>query len=280
MKSLIPVLLIFLSVFSLSAQKLPSEFFEQKPVEVMVLGTYHMANPGLDAANIKSDDVKSLKRQKEIQQVVEKLAQFKPTKIAIERSYSKKDLFNEKYRKYVSHGINDSLSRSEAEQIGFRLARKLGHSSIYSIDHKLNMDNEAMREFLQRNSDVAKIIGESTQNIQNALNQLTDEKLFNGSICEFLKFMNSEDAIYENHLMYMQFLRLIGKDENYGGVDMVSSWYKRNLGIFHNLTRITNFENPEEERILVIFGQGHSYLLKQFIKEANYYRRIDATNLL
>ena len=40
---------------------------ETPPIEVMVLGTYHMANPGLDLANVKSDDVLKPQRQKELE---------------------------------------------------------------------------------------------------------------------------------------------------------------------------------------------------------------------
>ncbi|MCY3551312.1 MAG: hypothetical protein OXH39_12705 [Candidatus Poribacteria bacterium] len=51
---------------------------------VMVLGTYHMANPGADAVNFEADEVLAPKRQRELQQLVEQLARFNPTKITIE----------------------------------------------------------------------------------------------------------------------------------------------------------------------------------------------------
>src|SRR3954465_14629793 len=52
--------------------------------EILVLGTYHMANPGHDIYNMKADDVLSEKRQQEIAQLIEVLKRFHPTKIAIE----------------------------------------------------------------------------------------------------------------------------------------------------------------------------------------------------
>ena len=51
---------------------------------VMILGTYHMANPGGDAVNFEADDVLAPKKQRELQQLVKPLARFRPTKIAIE----------------------------------------------------------------------------------------------------------------------------------------------------------------------------------------------------
>ena len=56
---------------------------QTKPT-IMLLGTYHMANPGVDAVNFEADDVLALKRQREMQQLIEQLARFNPTKIAIE----------------------------------------------------------------------------------------------------------------------------------------------------------------------------------------------------
>ncbi len=50
----------------------------------MILGMYHMSNPGLDVNNIKADDVLAPKRQAEIADFVAQIKRFKPTKIAIE----------------------------------------------------------------------------------------------------------------------------------------------------------------------------------------------------
>ena len=51
----------------------------------MILGSTHLANDGLDVYNTKMDDVRAPKRQCEIEQLVEQLKEFKPTKIALER---------------------------------------------------------------------------------------------------------------------------------------------------------------------------------------------------
>src|SRR5215475_2019039 len=56
----------------------------QKKAHVLVLGTFHMANPGHDIFNLKVDDVLAPRRQKEIGETVAELKKFRPTKIAIE----------------------------------------------------------------------------------------------------------------------------------------------------------------------------------------------------
>ena len=51
---------------------------------IMILGSGHFANPGVDAYNYRMDDVLQPKRQSEIQQLVVLLKPFRPTKVALE----------------------------------------------------------------------------------------------------------------------------------------------------------------------------------------------------
>src|SRR5437660_7970052 len=81
--------------------------------EVLVLGTYHMANPGHDIFNMKADDVLAPKRQAEIAEVAEALKTFKPTKIAIENDSQKK--LDERYSQYLAGKY--VLTANEIDQI-------------------------------------------------------------------------------------------------------------------------------------------------------------------
>jgi len=56
---------------------------DQRPT-LLVLGTSHLDNPGLDVVNNKVDDVLAPARQAEITAVVEQLATYRPTHIAVE----------------------------------------------------------------------------------------------------------------------------------------------------------------------------------------------------
>jgi len=48
-------------------------------------------------------------------------------------------------------------------------------------------------------------------------------------------------------------------------MNWLSWWYKRNLIMFGNLTRLIN---SEEERILFIVGGSHSTIVTNFIEES------------
>jgi hypothetical protein len=78
--------------------------------EILVLGTYHMANPGHDIYNMQADDVLSSKRQQEIAQLIEVLKKFRPTKIAIEADVGSKRVAQE-YSDYLAANTRSRAMR-------------------------------------------------------------------------------------------------------------------------------------------------------------------------
>jgi len=62
----------------------PAPAAAQAKPEILIVGTYHMANPGRDIFNASADDVLSPRRQVEITELLAVLKRFRPTKIAIE----------------------------------------------------------------------------------------------------------------------------------------------------------------------------------------------------
>ena len=65
---------------------------------IMILGSLHMANPDVNTISFDTDDVLAPKRQRELQQLVEQLARFRPTKIAIEVDTSLDAKINAQYQ--------------------------------------------------------------------------------------------------------------------------------------------------------------------------------------
>jgi hypothetical protein len=74
-------ILLFVGLLAISVVSLAQS--DLSP-QILVLATYHMANPGHDIHNMQADDVLLPKRQQEIAQLIEVLKRFRPTKIAIE----------------------------------------------------------------------------------------------------------------------------------------------------------------------------------------------------
>ena len=95
---------------------------KQKPT-VLVLGTFHMREYA---------ELHSKNRQKEIEEVITKLVNFKPTKIAVEMVAELNEDLNNKYKQFNSGDYH--LEMNEIYQVGFRLASKLNHEQLYAVD--------------------------------------------------------------------------------------------------------------------------------------------------
>jgi len=100
MRSTILSLVAMTAMGALAPAQGASSKEEAKRAEVLVLGVYHMANPGHDIFNMQADDVLAPKRQQEIAELAAVLKKFKPTKIAVEHDSQGK--LNERYAKYLA----------------------------------------------------------------------------------------------------------------------------------------------------------------------------------
>jgi len=223
---------------------------------IMILGTYHMDNPGLDTVNLSADDVLSNKRQAEMADLLDKLARFNPTKIAIEAQY-KSTYWPNLYKKYLAGEYK--LGRDEREQIGFQLAKRLKLDTLYPVDFPMFMngltDSEIEYPKPRPDSSPAKPPKPSAP----APLSEEDQLLRRSTVTEFLRYLNDEKRIQESNATYMQMLLPNDNPAIYARADLVANWYKRNLRIFSNLARITDFGN---DRILLIIGAGHLKILR------------------
>jgi hypothetical protein len=228
--------------------------------QVLVLGTYHMANRGHDIYNLKADDVLSPKRQAEVAQLIEVLKKFHPTKIAVEADLLGPDnpTTLERPRQYQEYLAGKrELGRDEVEQIGFRLAKELGLKTIYPVNADYDFP-------YQRIVDYAKANGRS-QELQQTMDgfgaqvKAQNEYLTSHTILETLLYMNSDEKTAEDVGLYYRLVHL-GDVGDWAGADLLSDWVRRNLRIYSNVMRLV--DSPDE-RILVIYGAGHLAWLRR-----------------
>lgn len=265
--------LLFGLAFSLPAL-LTAQAITTKKTKVMVLGTWHFNNPNQDMYNVKSDDVTTERRQKELEVVAKQLAKFKPTKIAIETPWqSRYDTLDQNH--YLAYRKGEyTLKKGEDEQIGFRLAKKLDHPRIYCIDHRLNLPFEAMMGYAQKNNQMD-ILQPIFKQIEAFMGEFQGQ-LEKRTIGESLEVMNDPTLLDGGHQFYVTMTR-VGKGKEYPGAEVLAKWYERNINIFANLTRVST---DPEDRILVIFGSGHAAILRELIRASAEYELVEAVNYL
>jgi len=222
--------------------------------EILVLGTFHMANPGRDIHNMQADDMLSPRRQKEIAELMEVLKRFRPTKVAVEADVGSQAV-TQRYADYVSGKY--ALTRNETEQIGFRLAKELGHPTIYPVDEEGDFPYERVQNFAKANGRAAEFdaIASGTES------RVQEYAAYLGShtVLEMLQHMNADTAVAGDVAIYFSWVPF-GDPGDYAGPDLLAMWYQRNIRIYHNIRALVSSPG---DRILVIYGAGHLGWLRQ-----------------
>ena len=224
---------------------------------VLVVGTYHMNNPGLDAINIKADDVLAPKRQGELEQLAAQIAEFRPTRVAVEIPYGRDSVSNSLYRRYLAGSYQ--LDRTEMQQIGFRVARAARLPRIYGVDYDLDVNVAAVMVWALTHGQPD--LASAAQSVTTRLVAQADSMMKHATVGEILRTLNSARAD-SAHGVYMAALR-VGADTSYPGATMTARWYERNLKIASNVLRLV--ESPQD-RVLVIIGAAHGPILREILE--------------
>lgn len=220
-----------------------------EPIPVLLLGTFHMANPGLDLANPVVDDVLTEQRQAELEELADRLAAFRPTKVAVEAPWDGTGVLD----RYAAHR-NEArpLRGDEIEQIGFRVAARAGHGQVWPID----VADVFFDPNIERVAGARPVLGRWYEAAQTAAARIAADQeawLAEGSITDVLRRMNEPAALHAALALYVSYLTPVADPPAWPGPDMVAAWYRRNLRI---LSRLHAISGPGD-RILVVFGQGH-----------------------
>lgn len=215
--------------------------------EVLVVGVYHMANPGRDVFNMQADDVLAPKRQAELTELLEVLKRFQPTKIAIEA-----DPYGRRKQEYADYlAGKHTLSRNENDQIGYRLAKELGHKAIYPVDADGEFPWPRVVNYARasgRSKELDTIMAEI-----GGMVKTQGEYLASHTVLETLLYMNADTKVAEDIGFYYREAHL-GEPGDWAGPDLVSDWFRRNMRIYSNIVKLV--DSPSE-RVLVIYGAGH-----------------------
>lgn len=219
-------------------------------VQVMVLGTFHFEGAP------DTNDVLAPEQQEEIRAVVDSLARFRPTELALEEVPADSARLDSLYRAYRTG--DHELTANERQQLGFRLAARLNRERVWAIDHKLPWPNRKAVRWAKKHQpgflDYYRTWREDRRALQDSL-------MREGTIGDILRRLNSAEYIRGLEELRMRKLEL-GAGSRYPGVAPVLSMYERDLKIFANLTRIAE----PGDRILVIYGTGHVSHLRTFVR--------------
>jgi len=233
----------------------------------MVVGVFHMSNPGHDLHNLKADDVLEPKRQGEIAALTDALARFKPTKVGVEWP---SDLVAERYKQYLAGTLPPS--RNEVVQLGFRLAKTTG-AQVYSLDADGDFPYERLKNFAETRG-----FSQLLDDMNAAIQREVDEQarlLAQKGVSAGLRFLNDPARLWNDNAFYRNMLR-IGLGGDQPGADLTASWYRRNFLICANLLQLAK----PGDRIVIFFGSGHAFLLRQCVTETPGFKLVEPNDYL
>lgn len=232
---------------------------QEPKTKVLLLGCFHFDNPGLDVAKFENVNILSEKRQQEVLEVVEILKQFKPDKVFVEIPAELQGRLDSNINKYKSGQF--ILKGTETHQLGYRLAKELNLSTLYAVDYR---DAQFPFDSLVKSATEAKqydLLGYMKRSIDSVQNDF-NESLKKNTVRQLLLNQNTDAASELQIGGYFDFL-VAGKEGNHIGSYLTSEWWRRNMIIYENILKKLD---GKEKKILVIFGSGHTALLKEMMK--------------
>jgi hypothetical protein len=222
---------------------------------VMLVGTFHFANPGADQHNVEAVDVLTEDTQRQIQAITDALAAFQPTRVFVEWP---EVVVDQRYAQYLDDTLEPS--RNEVVQLGFRLAKARGLDRVHGIDVDGDFPFEAISTWAERNGRGSRLqasqaqVGEMTKRIE-ALQR-------DGGIAAALRLMNSEQSLRDNQAFHMDLLRY-GKGDDQPGAALNTAWFDRNMRICARLLQSIE----ADDRAVVFFGAGHIPWLQRCLSD-------------
>lgn len=254
----------------------PAASNEPAPIEVMILGAYHMGNPGRDLNNVKVDSVLTAEKQKQLAEVAKRLAKFKPNKIAVEMTANRPDMTTTDFDKFTPESLKSDAN--EITQIAYRLAHQLGHKVVYAIDEQSETIDyfpyDKVETFAKANGQEALLTAGQAWGTKITAEFEAAQKTRN--VRELLIGLNAPQRAKEEMDVFYYPVLAIGDAKSQPGAELNAGWYQRNAKIFAKL----NLAAKPGDKILVIFGAGHNYWLRHFVSQMPSYKLVDVNTYL
>jgi hypothetical protein len=238
------------------------------PIEVMVVSTFHMANPNYDLHNTRVPDVLTPDRQAQIAAVVDGLLRFRPTKVAVEwRASSVID----RYPKYLAGTL--APSRNEVVQLGFRLAHLAGDKPVFGIDSEGDFPYGPVRAWADAHGRGGELDAAGAETDRS--NRETERLLAGPGIGAALRDLNTSAHVLADQGWYERLFNY-GESDDQPGAQLMGAWAQRNYLICAKLVQLAK----PGDRVVVIFGYGHGFLLRRCVSDQPGMKLVEANAYL
>ncbi|MBX2821840.1 MAG: hypothetical protein KTR29_19235 [Rhodothermaceae bacterium] len=245
--------------------------------EVAILGTFHFQS-NVDAYKRKYHvDISSEKTQKEIQELLDHLKAFQPTKIALEAPISKQERLDSLYQEYRKG--NFELPVPEMYQLGFRLAEQLEHPHIYGVDTQAPFHMETrVADWDQYAKETG--LYDKWKYFDAYFREkyaMSDSLKTTMSLLHYYSFLNSKEVEDVSGQDKLNGMIQLGAGDTYIGADGITKDFRRNLRIYTNMLSLIE---SDDDRILMIYGSSHKRILRRFFEDSMEFTYVDISPYL
>lgn len=231
---------------------------DQSPAQVMLFGTFHFENPGLDLVKTDQINVMTYENQAYLEALTDKLSKYNPTVVLLEFGPEREPEMQERFRQYVDGKYQ--LTSNEIYQLGFRIANRSDAETIHGFDETdIHWQAKPLFEYLEKEDTI------TGARMSAVLEELTiaDQKAHTSlSLRELLVRANDARRDAQNRSLYL-LTNHVGENKNFVGADAAASWWHRNFRMYALVQR----HAKPGERVLVIGGQGHIAILRQLLAD-------------
>ena len=229
---------------------------QAEPAQVMLIGTFHFANPGRDVVKTDVIDVTSAESQQYLEEMTTRLAEFKPTHVLLEFDPQHAARVNEKYQAWLQDDWE--LEVNETYQLGFRIAGKAGLTEVSGYDSDVDWPYQALAAYAKEHAPETwqrfeQTIADHTRRVQREQTELDLRQLLMSS--------NDPDMLRANKDLYL-LTNAIGAGDNFIGADAAAAWWQRNFRMYALIQQAAG----EDERVIVIGGSGHIAILQDLLQ--------------
>lgn len=248
------------------------------PARIMLLGTFHFHNPGLDEYKPQHQpDMLSEVKQRELEDVLDRLSLYRPTCVCVEVSRERQGDLDGEYAAYRAGEFR--LDANEVYQLGFRLAARLGLERLHGVDAWGRLYESFATVEAQ-----AKARGPAEEALLTHDDpwgrhyfdgyREGDARMAGAGLRELLLRANDGRDVLRAHGAYLTGMFELGGGEDYTGPDVIAGWwYCRNLRIFRNIQRVTS----PGARMLVIIGSGHLAILRHCVEASPQHELVEVS---
>ena len=227
-------------------------------VKVMVVGTYHFDQE-------KERNELSEENQKQIDNLVIALSEFKPTKVIIEKRPEFKKKYSLMYSKYKADQLSIDTLANEIFQLGFKTALKMNHDSIYFFDNQPDfigsLEGFTFEGFAQYADSADAGFYDIYKNLIMENFEYNEKLLKSLTLYDEIKLRNAPQMQTFNIERMHAFEIRAGIDDKWIGADWLGRWYQRNIRMMAHLLKIYE----PDDRLLIIVGDNHKWVLEQLM---------------